>query len=693
MSDKTRLEYTVLPGSVYYTRDSGNPSKVTMSIGASNITDEDIVIDGFQIELPVSIDMKNKDALTADPSSIETVSLQPLTWDFQQINDGVYRASPIDEGTVVPAGQSITFQLLSVTVNEAPGTAILTIRESSPDPQDPSRKVFATTTKSVLKTKSKLDILSFAAVPDRVTSGAASKLSWTTEAAARVTLSPGTYRKLETNDSIDVFPSRTEVYTLTVYGEGPNVSKQQIVFINSPEIVDFSVSATKVNAGDTVTLKWEVKYADAISIAPGDHKNLPAKSSLDVKIVSETTFLLSATNKGNETANRAVSVSINPVSINSFTATPSYGARVGDPIKLSWDVASAVAASLEFGTMTRVDPSKLSKGDMTIIPNTGVAYSLLAENSLGSAMKSIELLPMPLGWYQFTANAPFKFPEPPLVLKYKNNMWAMASNLMNVVYYSFDGVNWIPATYNVPWQPRSYSAGIVFKDKMWLMGGKAAGGSVLNDVWSSTDGATWNKETGAAQWSARHSFGCFALPGVDKIFIVGGIDSAGNCLNDVWSSSDGKQWTQETGQAFQTGRAAFGTAVYNNMVWTIAGLINGDEQKGTATNEVWYSTNGSQWTKITKTLNWRERYYPAIASLTTGLYMCGGIDESKKGINDLNKMNADKNWSVLPGAPWQDVKVTSGLEYQDSLWCIGGGLQQNNRVNAAAWAYSPALNS
>jgi hypothetical protein len=692
MSDKTRLEYTVLPGSVYYTRDSKSASKVTLSIGASNITDEDIIIEGFQVEIPVSIDVKNTDALTADPSSIETVSLQPLTWDFQQVNDGVYRASPIDEGTVVPAGQSITFQLLSVTVNEAPGTAILTIRESSQDPQDPARKIFATTTKPVLKIKSKLDIISFAAVPDRVASGAASKMSWTTEGAARVTLAPGTYRKLEPNDSIDVFPDRTEGYTLTVYGEGPNVSKQQIIFINSPEIADFSVSATKVNAGDKVTLSWEVKYADAISIAPGDHKDLPAKSSLEVPVTTETTFLLTAANKGNEVVNRPVSVSINPVSINSFTATPSYGARVGDPIKLSWDVASAVAATVEYGTLTRVDQSKLSKGELTIVPNTGIAYSLMASNVLGSAMKSIELLPMPLGWYQFTANAPFKFPEPPLVLKYKNNMWAMASNLMNVVYYSLDGVNWIPATYNVPWQPRSYSAGVVFKDKMWLMGGKAAGGSSLSDVWSSTDGAAWNKETGAAQWSARHSFGCFVLPGVDKMFIVGGIDSAGNCLNDVWSSSDGKQWTQETGQAFQTGRAAFGTAVYNNMVWTVAGLINGDEQKGTPTNEVWYSANGAQWTKITKTLSWRERYYPAIAGLTTGLYLCGGIDENRKGINDLNKMNKDQNWSVLPGAPWSDVKVTSGLEYQDSLWCIGGG-SQSNRVNAAAWAYSPALNS
>lgn len=689
MSD-TKLKYTVLPGSVYYTRDSANPSKITLNIGASNTTEEDITIIGFQIQIPVSNDVKSPDALTADPSSINATSLQPLVWDFQQVGDGLYRASPVDSDTVIPAKTSITFQLQTVTINEAGGTAVLKITENSGATESNSNAIVSID-KPILKTKSSLEITDFKAVPDRVTSGAASVLSWTTEGAARVTLSPGDYPDIKPNDSVTVHPGLTNMYTLTAYGEGPSVSQQRIVFVNSPEIVDFKASSSKVNAGDKVILTWEVNYADKISIAPGDHKDLPAKGSLEVPVKVDTAFILTAANKGNEYANRAESVNINPVNISSFTASPSYGARVGDPIQLSWDMASAVSATLQFGTLTKVD--QLSKGNLTIIPNTGVAYSLMADNSLGSAMKSIELLPMPLGWYRFTGNAPFKFPEPLMVLKYRNKIWAMASNLMNSVYYSFDGVNWIPATNNIPWQTRSYAAGVVFKDKMWLMGGQVPGGSCLNDVWSSTDGASWTKETGAAQWSARRSFGCFMVPGVDKIFIVGGLDSSGNCLNDVWSSADGKQWIQENSQAFQTGRAAFGTAVYNNTIYTIAGLINGDEQKGTPTNDVWYSSNGTQWNKVTKAQSWTERSYPAVAALTTGLFMCGGINSSKNGITDLYKMNADKNWLGQPGPPWQDVKVTSGLEYQDSLWCVGGGLQSVNRVNPAAWAYSPSLNT
>jgi len=382
-------------------------------------------------------------------------------------------------------------------------------------------------------------------------------------------------------------------------------------------------------------------------------------------------------------------VAINPVVIESFTANPDYGARLGQPIVLSWDVKSAVSISVEYSTIVGVPPDKLKQGTLTVIPNTGVAYSLIAQNSLGMAMRSRQLLPMPVGWYKFTSGAPFKFSEPPLVLKYDNKIWGMASGLMNSVYQSFDGVNWIPVTNSVPWQVRSYSAGVVYNDRMWLMGGRVNGNTCVNDVWSSRDGITWTPETSAAQWSPRRSFGCFVLPGIAKIFIAGGFDNAGNCLNDVWSSVNGKDWVPETDHAFSEGRGAFGLAVFNGAAWVVAGLTGGQEGNGTPTNDVWYSANGSQWSILAKRPNWGERYYPCTAGLTSGLYMCGGIDAAGKGLSDLNKMSVDKSWSAQPGAPWGDIKVSSGAEYQDSLWSVGGGLQ-TGKPNAGIWAYSPA---
>jgi hypothetical protein len=672
----TKLQYTVLPESVYYTRDERNPSVVVLTIGGSNTTDTDILVEVFEIQLPVNSDVKNADAITADPSSIIPVSLQPLSWDFQQVDDGLYRASPLNEGTVVKAGQSITFQLQGVTINEAAGTCILVITERSED--------INSVNKTIVKTKSKLEITTFTATPDHLSSGEPSVLAWTTNAAARVTLSPGNWPNIKVNDSVTVNPGTTHVYTLTAYGEGPNVSQQRTVFINPPEIVHFAPSSSKLNAGDDVVLSWEVNNADEISISPGDHKNLQPKGSLSVKVITETNFILTAINKGNDIRNKTAAVSINPVLIKSFRANPSYGARLGEPVVLSWEVESAVSALVQYGTVNGITQGSLNTGTQSIIPNTGVAYTLIAQNSLGTAMSSLQLLPMPLGWHQFTASAPFKFPEPPLVLNFKNNIWAMASSLMNAVYYSFDGDSWVTATNTIPWQPRSYSAGTVFKGRMWLMGGKTPTGSTLNDVWSSIDGITW-VQAKAAPWMARSSFGCFVLPGTAKMYIIGGLDASGNALADVWGTEDGENWTQVTAQAFQNGRSAFGTVTYNGRAWVLAGKVGGN-----VVNEVWSSADGASW-DMQGNIRWAARCYPVVGALSNGIYLSGGLDESNNGIFDMNKMGSDGKWSVQSGFKMPNVRNTGGVEYQQSLWFIGGAQTGGTLANQNVWAYSPSL--
>jgi hypothetical protein len=382
-------------------------------------------------------------------------------------------------------------------------------------------------------------------------------------------------------------------------------------------------------------------------------------------------------------------VSINPVTINFFRANPSYGARLGEPVALTWDIRSAVSASVQYGTINGIGQDKFKPGDITVIPNTGVAYSLIAQNSLGTAMSSIELFPMPLGWHQFTTSAPFYFPELPVVLNFKTDIWVMASYFMNTVYHSFDGANWIPSVGYVPWQTRSYSAGIVFKDKMWLMGGQGTNGPYLNDVWSTPDGVTWAQETSGAQWPARRSFGCFTLPGKDKIYIIGGLDSNGNSLTDVWSSPDGKTWSLETSTAFQTGRSAFGMVTYGDAAWVLGGLTGGDETKGKPVNEVWYSANGTSW-NILSGVTWKARSYPVVGALTNGIYLSGGLDASGNGIYDMNRMAPDKKWTIQKGFQFKDIRNTAGVEYQDALWFIGGAQPGGQNANQNTWAYTPA---
>ena len=60
--------------------------------------------------------------------------------------------------------------------------------------------------------------------------------------------------------------------------------------------------------------------------------------------------------------------------------------------------------------------------------------------------------------------------------------------------------------------------------------------SVLNDVWSSSDGVTWTQVTSAASWSGRYRFGALAYS--NQMWVLGGCTaiSTATYTNDVWFS-------------------------------------------------------------------------------------------------------------------------------------------------------------
>src|SRR5258707_1291566 len=163
--DSVLLDYVIVPNSVYYTRDPLNPSTVTLTIGVSNSTGSPIDIRGFQVLIPVSADPNDQNALTTSASSIQPVSLQPTTWSFQRVGDGLFRAVPIPPVTGVKAGESITFQLAGLAVNQAHGTAQVIITQYEKDGTTLTKPL------QVEKIRSTLNIDSFAGYPVNIASG------------------------------------------------------------------------------------------------------------------------------------------------------------------------------------------------------------------------------------------------------------------------------------------------------------------------------------------------------------------------------------------------------------------------------------------------------------------------------------------------------------------------------------------
>ena len=93
------------------------------------------------------------------------------------------------------------------------------------------------------------------------------------------------------------------------------------------------------------------------------------------------------------------------------------------------------------------------------------------------------------------------------------------------------------------WQPRDSSGEVVFKDRLWILGGWFNSyAAPPRDIWSSPDGKDWTLVTKEAPW--KHSDLPMTLVFKDRIWLMGGWYNgrlAGHgASNEVWSSAEAR---------------------------------------------------------------------------------------------------------------------------------------------------------
>jgi hypothetical protein len=146
----------------------------------------------------------------------------------------------------------------------------------------------------------------------------------------------------------------------------------------------------------------------------------------------------------------------------------------------------------------------------------------------------------------------------------------------NEVWKTVDLVTW-EFLGNAPWPARHGAAWLVHDNRLWVIGG-----DLHDDVWSSPDGVQWTQEAAAAPFGARYTPNAASING--EIVVYAGqdwqaVDSCevpANCtargLRSVWKSNDGRQWRLATEQAPWRGRALMhGNAVFGGEIWIIGG--------------------------------------------------------------------------------------------------------------------------
>ena len=295
-----------------------------------------------------------------------------------------------------------------------------------------------------------------------------------------------------------------------------------------------------------------------------------------------------------------------------------------------------------------------------------------------------------LTWAQVCDSAGWSARQNHTSVVFGNKIWVIGGydgSYRNDVWYSIDGVNWTQATANAAWTARSGHTSLIFDNKIWVIGG--SDGSILkNDVWYSSDGINWTQATANAGWSARRGHTSIVFD--NKIWVIGGVtlDNPPTRYNDVWYSSDGINWTQATANAGWSARGYHTSIVTNNVMW----VMGGEEAGWHAKNDVWYSINGVNWIQATANAGWSARRSHSSFVFNDKMWVIGGYSGDYRSdvwysINGIiwSQVNENANWSIRG--------LHTSVLFDDKMWILGGNhigyLMQD--IWKSIWAIEPSL--
>jgi hypothetical protein len=145
-------------------------------------------------------------------------------------------------------------------------------------------------------------------------------------------------------------------------------------------------------------------------------------------------------------------------------------------------------------------------------------------------------------------------------------------SLKNDVWSSTDGRHWKLETASAEWSPRAYHQAVVLNDKIYLFGG---GNYVPNyearaDVWSSGDGVHWEQVTSKAPWHPRLWFPAVVYR--NRMWVLGGwSNNPSRNWGDVWHSRDGKDWQELKSKVIWKERHEHSAYVWRDKMWIAGG--------------------------------------------------------------------------------------------------------------------------
>lgn len=238
---------------------------------------------------------------------------------------------------------------------------------------------------------------------------------------------------------------------------------------------------------------------------------------------------------------------------------------------------------------------------------------------------------------------------------------------------------WTQITAKAPFAPRDGAGALVFDGRMWLLGGWNPGDkqhfpkTCTNDVWSSTDGADWTLEKPNSfgtknfdpntDWEGRHTAGYAVHDG--EMWIVGGDPIQGYYQCDVWNSKNGVEWHRAArdSQTPWAPRALHYTVVFQNEIWLMGGqtLPQFAPAEEHVCDDIWKSPDGLRWNRV----------------------IPEGPHWSPRGMIGGSAVFQDRIW-ILGGGLY-DTPAAPQRVFRSDIWSSADGVHWECRLERADW--------
>lgn len=240
-------------------------------------------------------------------------------------------------------------------------------------------------------------------------------------------------------------------------------------------------------------------------------------------------------------------------------------------------------------------------------------------------------------------NVPFSARRGYTLTAFNDKLWVIGGvNKDNMftseIWFTENGTDWDFALSTVAVR-RAHST-IVFDDKLWIYGGLTESG-YSDDIAVSADGLNWANPISLQRFSPRAFHKTAVLN--DNLYLIGGLvnNSEIQKVNDVWISSDGATWAKVTDFKMPLQERGFYDVVsLDNSLWLLGGREQGSIPgvDDVYYNDIWVSRDGNLWSKFTDDGKFAPRALHEVVVFDGNLLLIGGTEGLDRFLNDVWKL-------------------------------------------------------